>query len=121
MNNVLWIVQGLLATAYAAAGLLKLGSSRQKLHDKGMTWTLEFSDRQVRLIGLAELMGAIGLVAPQLSGLAPILTPLAAVCLVLVMVGAVKTHLRHKESPLPPLVLAALCVFVALGRFGLIG
>jgi uncharacterized membrane protein len=121
MNLALWIVQGLLAAAFAVAGLLKLAKTRQQLAEKGMSWTPEFTDLQVKLIGLVEVLGAIGLVVPRLTGILPVLTPVAAFGLVLILGGAVQTHLRHKESPVAPLILGALCVFVALGRFGVLG
>ncbi len=56
---------------------------------------------------------------PWAKGILPILTPIAAVCLLIIMGGAVKTHLDQKESPAPPVILGALCLFVALGRFGI--
>jgi DoxX-like family len=121
MNIGLWIVQGLLAFAYVAAGLFKISTPRLKLAEKGMGWTKDFSDTQVKLIGLAELVGAVGLVAPWASGIAPVLTPVAASCLVVIMGGALATHLRRKETVVPPLILGLLSLAVALGRFGLLG
>ena len=63
------------------------------------------------------MLGAIGLIVPWLTGIAPILTPLAAVGLALVMAGAVATHVRRKEQFVPPLVLGIIAVVVAVLRF----
>ena len=72
------------------------------------------------MIGLAEILGAIGLVLPAAVHVAPILVPLAAVGLALVMAGAAAVHARRKEAPMVAMnaVLLVLAVFVAWGRFG---
>jgi hypothetical protein len=121
LNTALWILQGLLAFAFSAAGGMKLATPKDKLVQKGQPWASDFSDGNVKLIGVAEVLGAIGLVAPWATGIAPVLTPVAATALALLMGGAAMTHLRRKEPPIPPIVLAVLAVIVALGRFGLIG
>jgi uncharacterized membrane protein len=121
MNIFLWVVQGLLALAFLAAGTFKLVTPRQQLVQKGMGWAVDFSDGSVKLIGLAEVLGAVGLVVPWATGIAPILTPVAAVGLTLVMGGAVMTHLRRKETPVPSVVLAPLALAVAVARFGIFG
>lgn len=117
MNVALWIVQGLVAFAMVGAGAMKLFVPRAKLAEK-QKWVTTWSDRNVKLLGLAEVLGAVGLVVPWLTGIAPILTPVAAVCLLILMGGAVKTHVDLREPAVPPAILAALCVVVALGRFG---
>lgn len=85
-----------------------------------MGWVDDFSQRTIRWIGVAELLGAVGLVLPAATGVATWLTPTAAVGLVVVMLGAVATHLRRREVPMvvPPLVLGLLAAFVAWQRFG---
>src|SRR4051812_30782802 len=103
MNAALWVIQILLAVAYAFAGVLKLTQGR-KLEPK-MAWVEDFSDPTVRFIGAVELLGAIGLVLPAATGIAPWLTPLAATGLVVVQVLAVVTHLRRKEPQVLPVNL----------------
>jgi uncharacterized membrane protein YphA (DoxX/SURF4 family) len=117
MNIALWIVQGLAALVFLMAGSMKLSQPVDKLAAR-MAWVKSFSATQVRLIGTAEVAGALGLILPGLTGILPILTPIAAVCLVLLMCGAIYTHIRLHEmdkvvSPALPLVLALL---VAIGR-----
>ncbi len=120
MNVVLWIIAGLLAAAFAAAGLMKLTQPKAKLAASGMAWTEDFSDGQVKGIGAVEVLGAIGLILPAALGIAEILTPLAAAGLALTMVGAAITHLRRGEGSMVPInvVLGGLAVFVAVMRFG---
>jgi len=117
MNVALWVIQGILALVMLAAGSLKVVTPREKLAPK-LKWTASWSDGSVKLLGLAEALGAAGLVVPWLTGIAPILTPCAAVCLLVIMIGAVKTHIDFKEPAAAPAVLGVLCGFVALGRFG---
>jgi hypothetical protein len=119
MNLALWIVQGLLAAMMLATGGLKVLVPRAKLAEK-LKWAATWSDGNVKLLGLAEVAGAAGLTLPGLLHLLPILTPIAAVCLAVLMVGAVKTHLDLKEPAAPAAVPLLLCLFVAVGRFALV-
>lgn len=118
MNIALWIIQGLLALAFLMFGGMKMSQSQEKLVGM-MPWVFDFSSSTVKFIGLLEVLGAIGLVAPMLTGILPWLTPLAAVGLALTMVGGTITHLRRGENQVIILniVLFLLAAFVAYGRF----
>ncbi|MBT0772591.1 DoxX family protein [Kineosporia sp. J2-2] len=120
MDVVLWVVAALLAAAFAAAGAMKLAQPRAKLIESGMGWAGDFGDGQVKLIGLVEVLGAIGLILPAALGIVPVLTPLAAAGLFVTMVVAVVVHLRRGEGggAVPALVLGLLSLFVAIMRFG---
>ncbi len=118
MNIVLWIVAGLVAAAFLGAGSLKL-SQGKKVEDKGMAWAKHFSDAGVRGIGLAEVLGALGLILPAVTGIAVWLVPAAAAGLVVTMIGAAVVHLKDKDGPqalVGPAVLGLLAAFVAVGR-----
>ncbi|MEV4612923.1 DoxX family protein [Kitasatospora sp. NPDC049258] len=120
MNLTLWIVAGLLAALYLAAGLTKAGQSRAKLlENPRMGWVADHSERSLRLIGLVEILGALGLVLPQATGIAPVLTPIAAAGLAVVQLVAARIHQRRGEYASLPVnaVLLLLAAFVALGRF----
>jgi uncharacterized membrane protein len=119
MNIVLWIVQAILAVAFVVAGVMKSTQPKEKLKPS-LPWVEDFSLGTIRLIGVSELLGGLGLILPAATGIAPILTPVAAACLAFVMVLAAITHSRRKEPSgvLVNVVLLALCVFVAWGRFG---
>ena len=119
MNIALWIAAGLLAVAFLAAGLAKLVQPREKLASN-MGWVEDFSDGPVKLIGLLEVLGAVGLILPAITKIVPILVPLAATGLALLMVGAIVVHARRGEKQAIPVnvALLALALFVAWGRFG---
>jgi uncharacterized membrane protein YphA (DoxX/SURF4 family) len=121
MHTILWILQIVLAVAMLGAGLMKTMKSRAELQPK-MAWVKDFTDQQVRLIGLAEIVGAVGLVVPAYTGILPILTPIAAAALTVLMVGAVAVHIKLKEGPMavPGAVLAGIGAFVTIGRLVLV-
>jgi len=121
MDIVLWIVAGLLAVAFLAAGGMKLAKGKAVGADPRMAWSEDFSDQSIRLIGLLEVLGAIGLILPPLLDVVPVLAPLAACGLALVMVGAAFTHVRRNEMQAlaPVVVLGLLALFVAVGRFAI--
>jgi len=121
VNVFLWVLQGLLAAAFLFAGLNKVFRGREQLMKSGMAYVEDLSDNTVKLIGGAEVLGALGLILPAATGIAPIPTPLAATGLAIVMIGAIITHVRRKEVPMgviAPGVLLILAVVVAWGRFG---
>ena len=117
MQTTLWIVQVLLAVIFTLTGLTKLTQPRAKMAAGPMRWAADVSDAQFRLIGALEVLGAIGLILPAALGVAPMLTPLAAVGLVLIMVGAILTHVRidEKNRLAAPVVVLGLALFVAVG------
>lgn len=119
MNIVLWILAGVLAAAFLASGILKLTQSKEKLAASGQAWTDDFSPRAVKVIGALEVVAAVGLILPAVLDIAPVLVPMAALGLVLLMVGAIITHARRKESRMivVNVVLLGLAVVVAAGRF----
>jgi uncharacterized membrane protein YphA (DoxX/SURF4 family) len=118
MGIALWVAQVLLAVAFLGAGATKLSQTKKKLA-KNMAWVEDFSQGAVRLIAALEVLGALGLVLPALTGVLPWLTPFAALGLALLMAGAVYTHLRREEGSavVPPAVLLLLAALVAVGRF----
>jgi hypothetical protein len=120
VNVLLWIVAGVLAAAFLGAGLMKLSQPSKKLADSGMGWVEDFSDGAVKGIGGLEVLGALGLILPAALNVAPVLVPVAATGLALIMAGAVTTHARRREPQLivVNVVLLALAAFVAWGRFG---
>lgn len=120
MNIALWVAQGLLAVMYAGAGGMKLLQTQKYLDQ--MKWQ---SDRKglVVFIGTMEWAGVLGMVLPMLTGILPWLTPVAAAGLALVQVLAILTvHLPGKQYRVLPmnLLLLALAIFVAVGRWGLL-
>ena len=119
MNTVLWIIQGILAAMFLMAGISKSTQPIEKLLKSGISWAGRFPISTVRLIGFFELLGALGLILPWLLNFFPILTPIAASALALIMVFAIFHHLKHKEYKAIAfnLTLMALTLLVAYWRF----
>ena len=114
MSKAVWALQIIVALAFLGVGTMKLITPREQLIRNGMGWAEDFSSTQVKLIAAAEVAGAVGLIVPAATGIAPILTPIAAAGLALLMAGAVATHLQRGEPPFPPLVLGVLAATAAV-------
>jgi hypothetical protein len=117
MIAVFWVVNAVLAAAMLGAGVLKLARPRPALVAAGMTAFEDVPAPAVKLIGAAEVAGALGLILPPLTGIAPVLAPVAACALALLLAGAVATHVRRRENPLPAVLLLALAVASAVIGF----
>ncbi|NMH99558.1 DoxX family protein [Pseudonocardia acidicola] len=119
MNVFVWILQIVLAVAFLAAGAMKLSRPRTALAASGMGYVEDFSDGAIKTIGALEVLAAIGLVLPWATGIAPVLTPLAALGLALIMIGAAVVHARRKENQMIGInvVLLILAALVAFYRF----
>ncbi|MDQ1538271.1 MAG: hypothetical protein QOE58_2664 [Actinomycetota bacterium] len=120
MNATLWALQGVLALAFSAAGLLKLVKPRDQLIETLGEWLRDFPAPLVKPLGAIELAAAAGLVLPPATGIMPILAGLAGAGLVLIMVGAVVVHVRRREvsNVMVNLVLGVIAGTVAWGRIG---
>ena len=122
MNMALWIVAGMLAVAYLVSGGGKLILTKDKIASMSTSarWVEDFSADTVKAIGAFELLGAAGLILPAALDIAPVLVPLAAVGLVIIMLGAVITRIRRHEPKfmVADMVYLVLAGFVAWGRFG---
>lgn len=121
MDIALWIAAGLLALIALAAGLTKVLVPKEKLQrHEAAAWTRTVSPAFVKTLGVIELLAAIGLILPALTGVAPVMVPVTAVCWIALMVGAMITHGRLGQVKLVMvnLVYVSLAVFIAVGRFG---
>ena len=116
MTYALWVVQGLLVLIFLFAGGVKLVLPLEVL-----TKQMPLPGLFVRFIGVAEVLGAIGLLLPGLLRIRPGLTPLAAAGLVIIMIGATTLTLVGGDlaPALIPLVVGLLSAFVAYGRWRL--
>ena len=119
MNIVLWIIQILLALLFLFAGITKLVLPMDVLTSMGSPNQVQLPGLFIRFIGVCETLGALGLVLPGVFRRRRDLTPLAAVGLVIIMIGAVVVTIMADGvvAGIGPLVVALLCAFVAYGRW----
>jgi uncharacterized membrane protein YphA (DoxX/SURF4 family) len=117
MNIVVWIVQGLVALAFLTAGSMKAFVPLATL-SKNMAWVSSVPAAFVRFIGVAEILGALGLILPLATGIAPWLTVAAAIGLVIVMVSAALFNVsRHETRHIGlDLALLLLALFIVIAR-----
>lgn len=117
MNITLWIAQGILAAAFIMAGSMK--TFQYEKVKAGMPWAKDSSKGMVNFIGLSELLGGIGLIVPYATGIAPILTPIAAIALGFIMVLAAVVHAKRNENSGigMNIIFLAILLFVAIGRW----
>ena len=119
MNTVLWVMQGILSAFFIMPGIGKVSSSKRKHIEDGH---LEpgGSIAPIRVLGILELLGCVGVIAPWLTGIAPILTPITAAGFCLVMAAGLVNHTLKKQYKLLPMlaVVFAIAAVVAYYRFG---
>jgi uncharacterized membrane protein YphA (DoxX/SURF4 family) len=114
----LWLVQGLLAVMFLMAGAMKITTGQEELIAQGMAWAGRVPPGLILFIGVSEALGALGLILPSALRIQPILTPVAAAALGLVMVLAGAEHAMAGELGAVPVnaVIFGMTAFVAWGR-----
>lgn len=117
LHIALWVVQGLLAFAFGMSGFMKISKPADQLVQMGMSFVANYEPQTVVIIGITELLGALGLILPAALRILPFLTPLAASGLSIVMILATQYHASHGEPFVVTVVLLVLALFVAWGRF----
>jgi uncharacterized membrane protein YphA (DoxX/SURF4 family) len=127
MNTALWIAQGALALIFVTSGVLKATQPMPTLIATGQTGVKFYPMPFIRFISACELLGAVGVIVPWLTGIARVLTPIAALGLAVIMIGAAASHSRiaHDEKSrrkkellnvATNITIIAACAFVAAGR-----
>ena len=118
MNIVLWILQALLSLFFLFAGGLKLVMSAEAMAKMSPPNAIMLPGPFIKFIGVCEVLGALGLVLPGLTKIRRGLTPLAALGLVIIMIGAVVVTLMGLgvAAAMSPLITGILCAVVAYGR-----
>lgn len=97
MITAFWIVAGLVALVYLGAGATKVVRPQPALQAAGMGWTENVPAPAIKLLGVAEVLGAAGLLLPLILDIATPLSPIAGACLTVLMAGAVVVHRRRGE------------------------
>ncbi|MGN7824893.1 DoxX family protein [Chitinophaga sp. 22536] len=97
MNTLLWIAQGLLAAVFGYSGIMKSTQKRDKLVQIGQTGVASLSYPVIRLIGITEILGAIGVIVPVAIGILPLLTSFSALGFAVIMMMAAPIHYKRSE------------------------
>jgi hypothetical protein len=118
MDVALWVGQGILAAVFAASGAMKAVLSKERMIATGQTGVVDYSLPAIRLIATCELAAVPALILPGVLGRALVLTPLAAIGLAVVMIGAAIAHtkLHEPKNVAVNAVLFTICLAVAAGR-----
>lgn len=121
-NLVFWILQALLALAFLGAGARHILNYDRMATQPRTSWVTAVGRDRLRIIGVLEVLGAIGVVLPAATGVRPWLVPVAAASLALLMAFAIVFHLR-RPGEMPNIVfnvaLGVLALAVAIGRFAI--
>lgn len=103
LNFLIWILQGLLALWFVMPAYMKL--------------TADGLPTPFRMLGVLELLGIIGIILPLWFNFLPVLTPITAVCFVIVMIGAFGVHFKKKEYKMLPGIFMALVLSVVVAYY----
>ena len=115
-NTGLWIVQGLLTALFLASGIPKLVFSAEQMAAPG---PIQLPVLFIRFIGVCEILGAIGMIVPGLTGIKPGLTPLAAAGLIVIMIGATVVNIVDGPAwaSILTVILGLMAASVVYGRW----
>ena len=118
MNSFLWVLQGILAAFFIMPGVGKISGSREKHITDGHIKP-DGNLFPIRILGVLELLGCVGIIAPWLTGIVPVLTPITAVCYCLIMIAGIIIHTIKKEYKMLPMLITVLIIasLVAYYRF----
>ena len=118
MNILLWVLQTLVALVFLFAGGSKLVMSAEKMKEMSPPNSIMLPGWFLKFIGVVEVLGALGLILPGLTKIRHSLTPIAAVCLLIIMIGAVVLTIMGPgvSAVIVPLVVGIFCAVIAYGR-----
>jgi uncharacterized membrane protein YphA (DoxX/SURF4 family) len=118
MNTILWVLQSLVAVIFLYSGIHKSIYSEQRLVASGQTGVEGLPRPLIRFIGVAEILGVIGIILPTLLDILPVLTTVAAICFAIIMIPAAIIHYKRNEpkNVLTNCVVFSICIFIAYCR-----
>jgi uncharacterized membrane protein YphA (DoxX/SURF4 family) len=118
VDVLVWVLTVVVAAVFLFAGVQKLTRPKAALVASGLAALDDYSTPQIKALGLAEVLGAVGLVLPAATGVASFLTPVAALCLGIIMIAAIGVQVRRHDTPVPPIIFGVLALTLAVLRFG---
>lgn len=118
MNTALWIIQALLAIFFIMPGLGKIRKSKEE-HIKDGHLKASDSIIPIRILGILELLGCIGIILPWLTGICSVLTPVAAICFAIIMASGLMLHTIKRDFKMLSLLLIVLVLSAVVAYFRL--
>lgn len=116
LHIALWVVQVALALAFGMIGVTKLTTSEADIIQQSGELVEKYGVGLIRFIGISEVLGALGLILPAALRILPVLTPLAALGLAIIMVLATALHASKGEPIVTQVIFLLLALFVVWGR-----
>ena len=113
MTTIIWIFKGLIGLLFAFVGINKVFLSKVTLLDKGMKGLKNLDEKQIKVAGILEVLGAIGLILPTLLNFYPLISAISAICLGLTMIVAGAINYKLKLSIVPNILIFVMCIFIA--------
>jgi len=113
MEIMIWILKGAVILLFTYTGMNKIFLSKAKLLDKGMKGLINLDDNQIKVAGLLEVLGVLGLVLPALLNIYPFLSAISALCLGMTMIVAGWVNYKLKLSIILNIVIFVICIFIA--------
>jgi uncharacterized membrane protein YphA (DoxX/SURF4 family) len=113
MTTTIWIMKAVIASIFTFTGFNKIFLPKAQLLDKGMKGLTELDEDQIKVVGLLEIFGALGLIMPSLLNIFPVLSAISALCLSLTMIVAGRINYKLKLSIIPNIVIFVFCILMA--------
>jgi uncharacterized membrane protein len=113
MTTTIWILKGVIALIFTFTGIYKIFLPKAKLLANGMKGLIDLDEKQIKVAGLLEVLGALGLLLPSLLNIFPVLSTISALCLSLTMIVAGKINIKLKLPIIPNIAIFAICILIA--------
>ena len=113
MTTINWILTGIIAVIFTFTGFSKMFIPKVKLLAKGMKGLADLDENQIKMVGLLEVLGVIGLILPELLNISPVISSVSAFCLSLTMLVAGWINYRLKLAIIPNILIFILCILFA--------
>ncbi len=113
MATTIWILKGAVILVFTFTGINKIFFPKAKLLDKGMKGLVNLDDKQIKIAGLLEVLGVLGLILPTLLNIYPFLSTISAICLGLTMIVAGWINYKLKLPIILNIVIFVICILIA--------
>jgi hypothetical protein len=113
MTTTIWILKGVIALIFTFTGICKIFIPKPKLLAKGMKGLIDLDEDLIRVVGLLEVLGVVGLILPALLNTYSFLSGISAICLSLTMIIAGWINHKLKLPVIPNILIFIICILIA--------